>query len=118
MAESIFVLSRVTTNPQDASAYREVAWSVVQAIHGSRHLRGKMGGFSSWSLDPVTGAPTGDLQPDTFIGATLKYLYLALEDEKKPEARWAPYLSLSKWVFNAVGQPLPVCGTHRLYGKC
>lgn len=37
-----------------------------------------------------------------FFSATLKYLYLTFVDRE--------VLSLDKWVFNAAGHPLPVCG--------
>lgn len=43
-----------------------------------------------------------------FLSATLKYLYLTFADKN--------VLSLDKWVFNAVGHPLPVC-TNFIDGK-
>ncbi len=51
-----------------------------------------------WNLDGM------DAQPAVFLSGTLKYLYLT----------FAPtdVLPLDKWVFNAVGHPLPICGQH------
>lgn len=126
MAEAVFVLSRSTDDPVP---YQEIAWQMLQAIDraGPGTVRGRVGGFASWinSKDSAfRGGSPRDLQPATFLGATLKYLYLTLlpvkdeKDEGKSNGIFGQPLPLTKWVFNAVGQPFPVCGTHRLYAKC
>lgn len=51
-----------------------------------------------------------DLQPDDFIGGTLKYLYLTFTDPSDHN-----YLPLDQWVFNVVGQPIPICGRNEQY---
>ena len=128
MAEAVFVLSRSTDDP---APYQEIAWQMLQAIDhsggGPGTVRGRVGGFASW-VDSKDSAFKGDSprdqQPATFLGATLKYLYLTLlpvkdeKDEGKSSGIFGQPLPLTKWVFNAVGQPFPVCGTHRLYAKC
>jgi hypothetical protein len=47
--------------------------------------------YNFYDLDP---------QPTHLLGGTLKYLYLIFAEDN--------VLPLDKWIFNAVGQPLPI----------
>lgn len=110
LAESYFTLWRLTKK----EVWRSRAWALVQAINGTARVGG---GFSelAYGLN-AAGAKEEkmlhtDYQPPEFLGATLKYLYLTFADFAQ--------LPLEKWVFNAAGQPLPVCGTSTsAYPKC
>ena len=102
LAETHFLLWRLTGDVK----YRERAWEMAQAIR--QYARTPNGGFSS--VSNVDDASTKDGKNEYtgtlphFLSATFKYLYLT----------FAPIdvLPLDKWVFNAVGHPLPVCGQH------
>lgn len=103
LAESYFTLWRLTKK----GVWRERAWALLQAINETARVGA---GFSE--LTELTGkwSEHTDYQPAEFLGATLKYLYLTFADFSQ--------LPLDKWVFNAAGQPLPVCGTSTFYPKC
>lgn len=96
LAESFFVLSRVSDK---TSQYRQYAWEMVQAIKGNTATLN--GGFSNVGVD---------FQEPSLLGGTFKYLYLIFSEKDT--------LPLDKWVFNSVGQPLPVCGTSIYYPSC
>lgn len=93
LAESYFIMHRLTHDER----YREYAWHLVQSI--DKHCRTDCGFVEL--TDATTLPPTqGALQYAEFMGATLKYLYLIFCDDS--------VLPLDKWVFNSVGQPLPI----------
>lgn len=74
---------------------------MVQAIDG--HTRDlKEGGFRNIELFHA--------QSPELIGGTLKYLYLIFAGDDQ--------LPLDQWVFNAVGQPLPICRHSDANRKC
>jgi mannosyl-oligosaccharide alpha-1,2-mannosidase len=100
LAESYFVLYRLTKEEK----YREYAWDLARAIH--KHCRTK-NGYAQ--VRDVMEMPTKkeDSQPPVFLSATLKYLYLTFAADD--------LLPLDQWVFNADGQPLPVC---EAYPEC
>lgn len=99
LAESYFILHRLTGDAR----YREYAWELVQAIDA--HCRTDCGYVE---LEDVTTVPPtqGRLQYAEFLGATLKYLYLIFCDDS--------VLPLDKWVFNSVGQPLPIISSKKM----
>ena len=82
-----------------------LAWELVKEIQNQSSTTS--GGFTNLKSDG--SGEQADLQPSVFLGATLKYLYLTIADPK--------LLSRDQWVFNAVGQPLPVCGRNPAYRK-
>ena len=102
LAESYFYHFRLANN----SIYRDYAWELAQSIYRSaRTPEGKY--LQIIDLKPKTERPRSsrslaENRPPYFMGAMLKYLYLIFEDEN--------VLPLDKWVFNAFGSPLPVCG--------
>ncbi len=74
------------------------------------HQRTPWGGYTP--IDDVNTVPTSHKkepkQDPLFLSATFKYLYLTqVEDES--------VVPLDKWVFNAAGHPLPICGQHPFY---
>lgn len=64
------------------------------------HARTESGGYGS--VKDVNEVPTTqiDYQPPEFLSGTLKYLYLIFSNDT--------VLPIEKWIFNAVGHPLPV----------
>ena len=112
LAEAYFTLYRTTRREK----WRQYAWELVQAIH--RHCRvviGNGNGAGYSALVDVTKVPPvkRDVQTPVFLGATLKYLYLTFLDEEDEEDENS--LPLSSWLFNAVGQPLPIAGRNAAY---
>ena len=101
LAESYFVLWRLTHNPK----YREYAWQLAVAIE--RHCKTESGEYCE--VRNVNEIPTHkqDRQHPIFLSATLKYLYLTFTADT--------VLPLDQWTFNAVGHPLPVCGNNGAY---
>ena len=108
LAESYFTLWRLTRKP----LWRARAWNLLLAINATARVGFGSGGagFSEVANVDYEDSRLTDYQPAEFLGATLKYLYLTFSDFGT--------LPLDQWVFNAVGQPLPVCGTGPAYPKC
>ena len=80
---------------------------MAQAIAKHCKVRNNGSGFKPYLNIESLDEPYLDVekvQPAAFLSGTLKYLYLT----------FAPtdVLPLDKWVFNAVGHPLPICGQH------
>ena len=103
LAESYFVLWRLTHNPK----YREQAWQLAVAIE--RHCKTESGGYGKVRDVNVIPTRKRDEQPSVFLSGTLKYLYLTFTADT--------VLPLDQWTFNAVGHPLPVCGNNGAYPK-
>lgn len=103
LAESYFILWRLTHDQR----YREYAWQLVEAIQ--QNARTESGGYGS--VKNVNELPTTqlDYQPPEFFSGTLLYLFLTFSNDT--------VLPIDKWIFNAVGHPLPVCGQHQLYAR-
>ena len=104
LLESYFILYRLTGDEK----YRDHAWRLAQVIY--KYGRSEDSGFVSFRHVNRIPPVANDYQPSHFLGATLKYLYLIFEDRTS-------VLPLDKWVFNAAGHPLPVCGSSELYPK-
>ena len=103
LAESYFVLWRLTHNPK----YREHAWQLAKAIE--RYCKTESGKYAR-SIDlQQTSISKDDYQPPNFLSGTLKYLYLTFTDDT--------VLPLDQWTFNAYGHPLPICGKNEAYPK-
>jgi len=98
MAESYFILWRLTKREQ----YRTYAWQLTVRIFTTTRAC-HSGGYS-------LAGPVVDVQPAHFLGRTLKFLYLIFDEDSR--------LPLDGWVLNAVGQPLPICGTHPTWEHC
>lgn len=106
LAETYFILWRLTGE----EVWRDRAWKLALAI--KTHLRTPNGGFGTIkSVDkvPTEFEPYAHQDPQ-LISATFKYLYLTMVEDES-------VLPLDKWVFNAAGHPLPICGQHPLYPK-
>ena len=102
LAETYFIMWRLTKQQK----YRDYAWQMVEALHA--HARAPDGGYSQ--VKDVNQIPTSKVnyQSPYFVGGTLKYLYLTFLDDDS-------VLPLDKWVFNTVGQPLPIRGRNEAY---
>ena len=75
---------------------------MVEALH--THARtGSGGGYSHIKNVNRIPTPKDNYQPPDFLGGTLKYLYMIFMDDS--------ILPLDQWVFNTVGQPLPIKGS-------
>lgn len=90
LVESYFILWKTTGDEK----YRELAWGQVQRIQSLLNKRV----ISQTSVSPI------------FLSATLKYLYLTFAE--------TDLFPLEKWIFNAVGHPLPICGQNKQFFKC
>ena len=78
--------------------YRDYAWALAEAIY--EHCRADDGSY--YAVMDVNQIPTKKHKYPSpyFVGATLKYLYLIFCDNS--------LLSLDQWLFNEIGQPLPI----------
>jgi len=101
--ESYFVLWRLTKN----SKWRDYAWDYAESIH--EYCRTE-NGYSNIGDATDENALKTDYQNAELLAATLKYLYLIFTDDQT--------LPLDQWVFNAYGQPLPICGHNVTYESC
>ena len=101
--ESYFILWRLTRDHK----YRDYAWEYAQAIYDNCRTEN---GYSALKDVTHKPAPKSNYQNAQFLSATLKYLYLIFSEDE--------LLPLEEWIFNAYGQPLPVCGTNDAYKKC
>ncbi|KAI2811608.1 hypothetical protein BLOT_002786 [Blomia tropicalis] len=93
LAETYFILWRLTHDIK----YREYAWQMVQSIY--KHCRTKNGYSTIFNVDQIPTIKSNYQSPQLF--ATLKYLYLTFMDDD--------ILPIGQWVFNRIGQPLPIC---------
>ena len=93
VVESYFYLWRLTHEQR----YRDYAWDVVQAIN--QYCRTDIGFVGIRNTNDVKSGKFED-QDASFLGETLKYLYLIFSSDD--------LIPFSDWVFNSVGHPFPI----------
>ena len=80
--------------------YRTYAWQFATALHDHARVNNGASGYAS--LYDVNDKHHENHQSSHLLASTFKYLYLIFSDDD--------LVPLDQWVFNRVGQPLPISG--------
>ena len=100
--ESLFYTTRLDPDPVRRRAARTEASRIVRSVEASCRIAG---GYAGVSDTTRTGSSSLEVMETFFIAETLKYAFLALQEQGAPHQQPAA-IALSDWVFNTEGHPL------------